>query len=129
MTAIEIILVLGLTVFTLLGMFGLAYLVVIMPMKEAIEKLQEANKQNRFQEMRMAIPALGPKPKVDLPSIDDLPESVYDIGNYGTEESSPDEVDQEMSDLENAAREADQSWRDLEDLKHGKRSPIIYSGN
>lgn len=131
MTALEIILVLFLTVFAVLGLFALAYLAVIMPIKEELFELKEIGKKERFktafQQKNVALPLLTPAN--ELPSLDDLPESVFDIGDYGEDKTTPEEADEKMSEVEQAAREAETSWKELESLRHGKSNPLLYSGN
>lgn len=128
MTAVEIVLVLGLCMGTILGMAALGYLVVVLPMQEQIKDLQEKSKQTNFHQMRMQPELVAPRPKNVLPQIEDIPESAWDIGNYGEDHTTPEEAEEQMSDMELSLREADQSWQDLEELKHGKSQPIIYSG-
>lgn len=112
------------------GMAAFAYIVVILPMQNEIRDIKE--KQARAQYLDAVSkkqPTLGMNlaPSQNLPDIDDIPESVWEFGDYG-EDSTPDQVEEEMTDLERANKEAEQSWQDLEALKHGKPAPVIYSG-
>lgn len=126
----EIIFLLFLNIFTQFVLASLAYVAVITPLQEAIKDLQEKLKQQHRQEAR-PVQSMGPVPKNVLPSMDDMPDSAWNptLFDYGADDrSTPEEVEEEMTDLQVATREADQAWTDLEELKHGKRMPIIYSG-
>ncbi len=127
MNALEIILVLFLTMFTVFATFALAYLVVIQPMLADIRELKRTVSSHP-QVLTGLQPYPIPHPKGTLPSIDDLPDGIFD-GAYGEDNfTTPEEVEEKMTDLQVAVSEADQAWRDMEELRHGKGKPVIYSG-
>ena len=131
MTSLEITFVLFLTVFTIFATASLAYVVVVLPLKDDIEELREQLRRRNWEHAKANPHFANLAPPNQLPSIDDLPLSAWDITEYGDENvdnSTPEQVEEEMTELQSLTREADTSWKDLEALKHGKRAPTIYSG-
>lgn len=122
-----LLLVVFLNVFTVIGSFALAWFAVLAPMKDDIAALWSRSK---------AAPAPLPivpgfpvrQPSGTLPSMDELPDEIFEIGNYGDSQTTADEIEEKMTDLQVANREAEQAWKDMEELRHGKGNPIIYSG-
>ena len=127
MNGAEVISILFLTHFTIFSIAALAYIVVVAPMQEDIEDVKEKIRRNNFKQLKFQGLPMEP-PKNNLPSIDDLPITAFDVGEYGEDRSTAQEVEEQMSELEIAAKEADQEWKDIEALRHGKTSPLIYTG-
>lgn len=130
MTALEITFVLFLNIFTVLVICSLAYVTVVLPLRDEMAQLREKQRQDHWERVKVRPELLSARPPGVLPSIDDIPESVWNnVGDYGDDHSTPDDVEQEMSELQVATREADLAWQDLETMKHGKRQPLIYTGS
>lgn len=129
MSALEIAFVCFLNIFTLFALAALAWVAILVPLREDVDKLKQKQQLANWQAMK-AMPDLNaPRPNNVLPSIDDLPENIFDVGDFGNYgDVTPEEAEEEMSELQVAAKEANEAWVDLEDMRHGKRAPIIYSG-
>jgi len=122
MTAIEITLVLFLNVFTVFCLASLGWVMVVVPLKEEMAQLKRIQSKTP-----KAVPYMAP-PKNLLPDMDDLPDDL-EIGEYGEPDPiTPEQAEEEMSDLQSAVREANQAWLEMEDMRHGKSNPLIYTG-
>ena len=133
MTTTEMILLLLLINGTMLGGFALVYFILLSPMRSEMLALRaKMTTTNAVQ-----LPSNNgqpyyagkiPLPENILPDMDNLPDEAWNIGDYGEDNSTAEEVEEQMSELQVANREAQQEWKDLESLKHGKGKPIIYGG-
>ena len=142
MTTTEMILLLLLINGTMLGGFALVYFILLSPMRSEMLALRAkmtttnavqlpSNNGQPYYAGKIPLPGYAgkvPLPENILPDMDNLPDEAWNIGDYGEDNSTAEEVEEQMSELQVANREAQQEWKDLESLKHGKGKPIIYGG-
>ncbi len=130
MTTVEVLLLMLLVNGTIFGAFALAYFDIVEPMRKKIDALgqQIATTSQLANNGQPYYAGKIPLPKGILPDLDEMSDEAWNIGAYGDDDSTAEEVEAQMSELQMANREAQQEWKDLENLKHGKGRPLIYGG-
>ncbi len=130
MTTVEVLLLMLLVNGTVLGAFAMAYFDIVEPMRKRIDAIgqQIATTPRLANNGQPYYAGKIPLPENILPDLDNMPDDAWNIGDYGDDNSTAEEVEEQMSELQMANREAHQEWKDLENLKHGKGKPLIYGG-
>lgn len=124
MQSIEIFLLIFLNDVTIIAVCVLGHFVF--NQQKEIKELH-AQRDNFVHQQSRPIPPI--MPKSELPSLDSLPDKVWEVGDYGDEDNSTvEEIEDDMSELERLNKDAQKEYLDLEELKHGKSKPLIYSG-
>jgi len=131
MTVLELLAIMALLIATICGAMIIAYLAVIEPLQISVRNLEaRLIQQSPVQagHARHAWPVPSLMPTHALPDMDAMPDKAWEVGSYGEDYSTAEEIEEQMSEFQTAHHQANLEWLDMENLKHGKNKPLIYSG-